>query len=154
MIRTSSASWWGTGRDGKGTLTSQSGALARTPYGYRSRFEDGPGTNPEELLAASHAACFTMAVAFGLQTAGFIARELETKAAVSMEPEGDRFTITWSQLTLKADVPGIGNDRFQEIAQAAERNCPISRVLKARIGLTATLAPEGALSGSGAEPRG
>jgi osmotically inducible protein OsmC len=139
MIRKSKASWSGSGRDGKGSLTSQSGVLSGTNFGYRSRFEDGPGTNPEELLAAAHAGCFTMAVAFGLQQAGFTAIDLETEAAVSLEPDGDAFKIARSELTLRAQVPDIDNDRFQEIAHAAEKNCPVSKVLKAEIGLTATL---------------
>jgi osmotically inducible protein OsmC len=139
MIRTATASWQGTGRNGKGTLSSQSGVLASTGFGYRSRFEDGPGTNPEELLAAAHAGCFTMAVAFGLQMAGFTPTELETEAAVSLEPDGDRFKIARSALTLRGTVPGIDNDRFQEIASAAETGCPISRVLNAEVTLNATL---------------
>ena len=139
MIRKSTASWRGSGRNGKGTLTTESGVLSHTTFGYRSRFEDGPGTNPEELLAAAHAGCFTMAVAFGLQLAGFTPTDLEADAAVSLEPDGDRFAIAYSALTLRADVPGIDNDRFQEIARDAERNCPISRALKANVSLTATL---------------
>ena len=139
MVRRSTASWHGNGHDGKGTLTSQSGILSATNFGYKSRFEDGPGTNPEELLAASHAGCFTMAVAFGLQMAGFTPINLETEAAVSLEPEGDGYSITRSALRLSAQVPGIDNDRFQEIAHSAEEKCPISRVLKAEITLTATL---------------
>jgi osmotically inducible protein OsmC len=139
MIRKSTASWQGNGRDGKGSLTSQSGVLSATHFGYRSRFEDGPGTNPEELLAASHAGCFTMAVAFGLQMAGFTPIDLETEAAISLEPEGDSYSITRSALTLRGQVPEIDNDRFQEIVRTAEQNCPISRVLKTEITLTATL---------------
>lgn len=142
MIRKSSASWQGDGRNGRGTLTSQSGVLSETPYGYRSRFEEGPGTNPEELLAASHAACFTMAAAFGLQMAGFTATDLETEAAVSLIPDGDQFKIAQSALTLRAQVPGIDNDRFQEIVHRAERTCPISRAINAEITLSATLAED------------
>jgi osmotically inducible protein OsmC len=139
MIRKSTALWHGTGRNGKGTLTTQSGVLSNTSFGYRSRFEEGPGTNPEELLAAAHAGCFTMAIAFGLQLAGFTPTELETEAAVSLEPDGERFKIGYSALTLRADVPGIDKDRFQQIAREAERNCPVSRVLNASITLNATL---------------
>ena len=142
MIRTATASWKGSGRNGKGKLTSQSGVLSNTSFGYRSRFEDGPGTNPEELLAASHAGCFTMAVAFGLQLAGFTPTELETEAAVSLEPDGDRFKIARSALTLRGTVPGINKDRFEEIASAAETGCPISRVLNADVTLDATLVNE------------
>ena len=142
MIRKSTASWQGNGRDGKGTLTTQSGVLSKTNYGYRSRFEDGPGTNPEELLAAAHAGCFTMAVAFGLQTAGFTPTELETEAAVSLEPDGQSFKIARSALTLRATVPGIDEARFQEIARGAEQGCPISKVLNAEVTLEASLVSE------------
>lgn len=141
MIRKAWASWHGDGRNGKGTLTSRSGVLSAANYGYRSRFEDGPGTNPEELLAAAHAGCFTMAVAFGLQEAGFTPIDLETEAAVSLDAENDHFRIARSALTLRAQIPNIGEDKFQEIAKAAERNCPISRALNAEITLTATLVP-------------
>ena len=140
MIRKSSAVWRGAGRDGTGALSSQSGVLADTSYGYKSRFEDGPGTNPEELLAAAHAGCFTMAVAFGLQAAGFTATELRSEAAVSLEPEAGGFRIAKSALTLQATVPGIDEATFLEIAHMAERNCPISKVLKAEITLSASLA--------------
>lgn len=139
MIRKSSAIWRGNGREGSGALTSQSGVLDSTRYGFKSRFEDGPGTNPEELLAAAHAGCFTMAVAFGLQAAGFTATELETEAAVSLDPDGAGFRISRSELTLRAQVPDIDEARFQEIARAAERECPVSKVLNAQISLTATL---------------
>jgi lipoyl-dependent peroxiredoxin len=144
MIRTSTATWHGNGRDGKGTLTSQSGVLSGTSFGYKSRFEDGLGTNPEELLAASHAGCFTMAVAFGLQVAGFTPADLETEAAVSLEPDGEAYSIKRSALTLRGRVPGIANDKFQEIARSAEKNCPISRALKAEVTLTATLLEDAA----------
>lgn len=141
MIRKSSATWRGTGRDGTGTLRSQSGALVDTQFGYRSRFEDGPGTNPEELLAAAHAACFSMAVAFNLQTAGFTPTLIETESAVSLEPDAGSFRIARSALTLRAQVPGIGEARFLELARSAEQNCPVSKVLKAEITLSATLLP-------------
>jgi osmotically inducible protein OsmC len=142
MIRKSTASWHGSGRNGKGTLTTQSGVLSGTNFGYTSRFADGPGTNPEELLAAAHAGCFTMAVAFGLQLAGFTADDLETEAAVWLEPSGQHYTIARSVLTLRARVPEITNTRFQEIAHEAERNCPISRALNAEVTLAATLERE------------
>jgi lipoyl-dependent peroxiredoxin len=148
MIRKSTATWHGTGRNGKGTLSTQSGVLSNASFGYRSRFEEGAGTNPEELLGAAHAGCFTMAVAFGLQLAGFTPTELQTEAAVSLVPDGDHFMVARSFLTLRARVPGISNDRFQEIAQDAERNCPISRALRTSIGLAATLEPETASASS------
>jgi osmotically inducible protein OsmC len=140
MIRQSSAKWRGTGKDGSGALTSGSGVLSSTNFGYKSRFEDGPGTNPEELLAAAHAGCFTMALAFGLQLAGFEATELNTDAAVSLDPDGKQgFKIGRSALTVRARVAGIADSRFQEIAREAELNCPISKVLNAEITMTATL---------------
>ena len=139
MIRKSTASWQGSGRNGRGTLTTQSGVLSQTSFGYSSRFADGPGTNPEELLAAAHAGCFTMAVAFGLQLAGFTADNLETEAEVALVPDGDHYMVARSFLTLRARVPAISNSRFQEIARDAERNCPISRALRTEIGLTAML---------------
>jgi osmotically inducible protein OsmC len=142
MMRRSTASWQGSGRNGKGTLTTQSGVLSNTSFGYSSRFADGPGTNPEELLAAAHAGCFTMALAFGLQLAGFTAEDLETEAEVYLEPDGQRYALARSVLTLRAKVPGISNDRFQEIAHEAERNCPVSRALNAEVKLAATLERE------------
>ncbi|WP_372783673.1 OsmC family protein [Phenylobacterium sp.] len=140
MIRKANAVWRGTGRDGAGDLSSASGVLAQTPYSYKTRFEDQPGTNPEELLAAAHAGCFTMAVAFGLQQAGFTAEELKTEAAVSLDPaDGGGFRISRSALTLRARIPGIDAAKFQELAKAAEQNCPISKVLNAEITLDAEL---------------
>ncbi len=142
MIRKSTATRQGSGRNGKGTVTTQSGVLSGTAFGYSSRFADGPGTNPEELLAAAHAGCFTMAVAFGLQLAGFTADNLETEAEVALEPDGEHYMVAHSILTLRARVPGITNSRFQEIAHEAERNCPISRALNTKVGLVAILEPQ------------
>jgi lipoyl-dependent peroxiredoxin len=139
MIRKASAVWNGSGRDGAGKLTTQSSVLSDTNYGYRSRFEDGPGTNPEELIAAAHAGCFSMALAFGLQAAGFTAEEIRTEAAVTLEPEGQGFKISKSELTLRARVPGIDGARFHELAKGAEQNCPVSKVLNAEITLDAKL---------------
>jgi osmotically inducible protein OsmC len=139
MIRKANAVWRGTGRDGDGDLSTPSGVLAATPYSFRTRFEDQPGTNPEELIAAAHAGCFTMALAFQLQTAGFTPRELRTEAAVTLEKEGDGFRISRSALTLEADVPGLERARFDELAAAAEKGCPVSKVLKAEITLDARL---------------
>src|SRR6201995_1621676 len=107
MIRKANAVWRGTGRDGTGDLTTASGVLDATPYSYKTRFEDTPGTNPEELIAAAHAGCFTMAVAFALQQAGLTAEELRTEAAVSLDPDGAGFKISRSALTLRARIPGI-----------------------------------------------
>jgi osmotically inducible protein OsmC len=140
MIRKAQAVWRGTGRDGEGDLTTDSGILSQTPYSFRTRFEQQPGTNPEELIAAAHAGCFTMALAFQLQTAGFTPTELSTEAAISLEQDGAGFKITRSALTLRAQVPGIDKAKFDELAGVAEKNCPVSRVLNAEITLDATLA--------------
>lgn len=140
MIRKATAQWRGTGRDGDGDLTTASGVLSATPYSFKTRFEDTPGTNPEELLAAAHAGCFTMALAFQLQTAGFTPTSLETEAAVSLEPDpAGGFRITRSALTLKADVPGLDAAKFDELAEAAEKGCPLSKVMNAEITLEKTL---------------
>ena len=139
MIRKANAVWNGGGRDGSGRLTSSSGVLSDTAYGFKTRFEDEPGTNPEELIAAAHAGCFSMALAFGLQGAGFTADEIRTEAAVSLEPEGQGFRITRSALTLRARIPGIDEAKFRELAQAAEKTCPVSKLLNAEITLDAAL---------------
>ncbi len=139
MIRKANAVWSGPGRDGTGKLTTASGVLSDQNYGYRSRFESGPGTNPEELLAAAHAGCFSMALAFGLQAAGFTAEEIRTEAAVSLDPDGQGFKISRSALTLRARIPGIDEAKFQELAHGAEKNCPVSKVLNAEITLDAKL---------------
>jgi osmotically inducible protein OsmC len=139
MIRKANAVWNGSGRDGGGKLTSASGVLSDTTYGYKSRFEDGPGTNPEELIAAAHAGCFSMALAFGLQAAGFTPDEIRTEAAVSLDPDGPGFKISKSALTLRARIPGIDAAKFQELAKSAEQNCPVSKVLNAEITLDAKL---------------
>src|SRR5215203_5495339 len=107
MIRKARAVWRGTGKDGKGELTTDSGVLASTPYSFKTRFESEKGTNPEELIAAAHAGCFTMALAFQLQAAGFTPTELNTEAAVTLEPEGQGFRISRSALTLRAKVPNL-----------------------------------------------
>ena len=139
MIRKATAVWRGTGRDGEGGLSTDSGVLHETPYSYKTRFESGQGTNPEELIAAAHAGCFTMALAFGLQLAGFTPGELITEAAVTLEPDGPGFRISRSALTLTAQVPGLDKARFDELAAAAEKNCPVAWVLNAEITLDATL---------------
>jgi osmotically inducible protein OsmC len=139
MNRKARAVWRGTGRDGNGDLTTDSGVLSQTPYSFKTRFESEPGTNPEELIAAAHAGCFTMALAFQLQSAGFTPDELATEAVVSLEPEGGGFKITRSALTLHARIPGIDQAKFDELAGNAEANCPVSKVLNAEITLDATL---------------
>lgn len=139
MIRKATAVWRGAGRDGDGDLTTDSGVLSKTPYSFRTRFETEPGTNPEELIAAAHAGCFTMALAFQLQAAGLTADELTTEAAVTLEPEGQGFKIAKSALTLNARIPGIDQAKFEELTKAAETGCPVSKVLNAEITLDATL---------------
>lgn len=139
MIRKARAIWHGTGRDGNGHLSTDSGVLAETPYSFRTRFESERGTNPEELIAAAHAGCFTMALAFGLQAAGYTPAELSTEAAVTLEPEGQGFRISRSALTLRARVPNLDQTAFEKIAGDAEKNCPVSKVLNAAITLDAKL---------------
>ena len=139
MIRKAKAVWRGTGRAGDGHLSTNSGVLAETPYSFRTRFENEIGTNPEELIAAAHAGCFTMALAFQLQGAGFTPTELSTEAAVSLEPEGQGFRITRSALTLRANVPNLDEAAFAKMAGEAEKNCPVSKVLNAQITLDAKL---------------
>ena len=140
ITRTANAQWQGTGKDGKGTLTTQSGVLETTPYGFNTRFGETKGTNPEELLAASHAGCFSMALAFALTTAGFTPESIATTARVTLEPDGPGFKISRSALTLEAKVPGIDQAQFEKIAQGAKAGCPISKVLNAKITLDWTLA--------------
>jgi osmotically inducible protein OsmC len=139
MIRKAKAIWHGTGRDGSGNLSTDSGVLASTPYSFKTRFENEKGTNPEELIAAAHAGCFTMALAFGLQSAGYKPSELHTEAAVTIEPEGEGFRITRSALTLRANVPNLEQAEFDRLAGVAEKNCPVSKVLNAEITLDAKL---------------
>ena len=139
MIRKAKAVWHGTGRAGNGNLSTDSGVLAETPYSFKTRFENEKGTNPEELIAAAHAGCFTMALAFGLQAAGFTPTELNTEAAVTLEPEGKGFRISRSALTLRGSVPNLDDAKFVDMARDAEKNCPVSKVLNAEIVLDAKL---------------
>jgi lipoyl-dependent peroxiredoxin len=139
MIRKAKAIWRGTGRAGSGNLSTDSGVLAETPYSFRTRFENEKGTNPEELIAAAHAGCFTMALAFQLQSGGYTPTELSTEAAVALEPEGQGFRITRSALTLRANVPNLDQAAFARMAGDAEKNCPVSKALNAEITLDAKL---------------
>jgi lipoyl-dependent peroxiredoxin len=139
MIRKAKAVWRGTGRAGNGDLSTDSGVLSKSPYSFKTRFENEKGTNPEELIAAAHAGCFTMALAFRLQQAGFTPTELSTEAAVSLDPDGEGFRITRSALTLRAQVPNLSEAAFAQLAKEAELNCPVSKVLKAEITLDAKL---------------
>jgi osmotically inducible protein OsmC len=139
MIRKAKAVWRGTGRAGNGDLSTDSGVLAKTPYSFRSRFENEKGTNPEESITVAHAGCFTMALAFALQAAGYTPTELSTEAAVSLDPEGQGFRISRSALTLRATVPNLDQSAFARMAKDAEQNCPVSKVLRAEITLDAKL---------------
>lgn len=132
MKRFATANWKGSGKEGKGTNTTQSGVLNNTQYSYKSRFEDGVGTNPEELVAAAHAGCFTMKLSFVLQAAGFTAENIDTKCTITL---GDG-VITESHLEVKATVPGIDAAKFAECAANAKANCPISKSLNTTITIT------------------
>jgi lipoyl-dependent peroxiredoxin len=138
--RNASAHWSGTGKEGKGAITTQSGVLSDTPYGFSRRFGDEKGTNPEELIAAAHAGCFTMALAFQLTGAGKPPESLDTSAVVSLEQIEGGFKISAVALTLKAKVPGLSQDEFKKLTDTAKANCPVSKVLNATITLDATLA--------------
>src|SRR6059058_6173453 len=124
MIRKANAVWRGDGRTGTGALTTQSGVLSDQLYGFKTRFENEKGTNPEELIAAAHAGCFTMALAFALQLAGFNPDELSTEAAVTLEPDGKGFKIAKSALVLRGRAANLSQDEFSRIVAEAERNCP------------------------------
>jgi lipoyl-dependent peroxiredoxin len=139
VIRKAKAVWHGSGRAGNGDLSTDSGVLASTPYSFRTRFENEKGTNPEELLAAAHAGCFTMALAFRMQAAGYTPSELNTEAAVTLEQDKEGFHITHSALTLTATVPNLDQNTFDRLTRDAEQNCPISRALRAEITLDAKL---------------
>ena len=137
--RTGSAQWKGGLKDGKGAISTQSGALKEYPYGFAARFEGKPGTNPEELLGAAHAGCFTMATSLMLGEAGFTADEMNTTAQVTLEQDSGGFTITHVALTLRAKIPNIDDAKFQEITAKAKAGCPVSKLLKANITLDAKL---------------
>ena len=147
ITRTASARYEGFGKEGKGHVSTQSGVLDDQPYGFNTRFEErpqegtaggssggSPGTNPEELIAAAHASCFTMALSFALAKEGLTAGTLETVAKVKLDKDGDGFTISRSDLSLTATVAGIDEARFAAIAADAKANCPVSKLLKAEIG--------------------
>jgi osmotically inducible protein OsmC len=137
--RHASAQWHGTGKEGTGSLTTQSGTLKDTPYGFNARFGDGKGTNPEELIAAAHAGCFSMATAFELTGAGHPPASLDCDATLTMEQVPNGWKIAAIHLVLKAKVPGLDDARFQELVRGAKENCPVSKVLNAEISLNATL---------------
>ncbi len=139
MQRKATARWQGTAKEGSGALTTQSATLKDTPYSFTARFGDGKGTNPEELIAAAHAGCFTMALSFMLNNAGFTAEAIDTEATLSMEQVGGNWTVTAIHLTTRARVPTIDAAKFAEIAGNAKTNCPISRLLNTTITMDAKL---------------
>lgn len=135
MKRTAEAIWIGSGKDGHGTVSTQSGVVKGSQYSFKSRFEEGIGTNPEELIAAAHAGCFAMKLSFNLSGAGFVPESLNVKCAISLV-DG---VISNSDLTLEAKVPGIAKEKFDELVADAEKNCPVSKVLNLKISVSATL---------------
>lgn len=134
-----SARYEGLGKAGKGSITTRSGVLSDQPYGFGTRFEGQPGTNPEELIAAAHAACFTMATSFALAAAGHADGTLDTQCIVTLEKDGDGFAVTRSALTLNASIPGIAPEDFARIADEAKANCPISKLLNCEVTLEKSL---------------
>jgi len=139
MKRTANAQWRGDLKSGKGALTTASGVLSATPYSFHTRFEDGKGTNPEELLAAAHAGCFTMALSAQLAGAGLTAESLETVCTISLEKDADGFAVTESHLELKAKIPGAAKEAFERAVQAAKSGCPVSKLYKTNITLSSNL---------------
>jgi osmotically inducible protein OsmC len=134
ITRTAKARYQGMGKDGQGWVSTQSGVLTDQKYGFNTRFEEGPGTNPEELIAAAHASCFTMALSFALAKEGITDGTLETEARVKLDKDGDGFKVSRSDLTLSADV-ALDDARLRELAEDAKRNCPISKLLNAEMSL-------------------
>ena len=134
ITRTATARYQGMGKDGQGWVSTQSGVLKDQKYGFHTRFEDGPGTNPEELIAAAHASCFTMALSFALAKEGITDGTLETEARVKLDKDGDGFKVSRSDLTLSADV-ALDDARLRELAEDAKKNCPISKLLNAEMNL-------------------
>ena len=139
MKKHASAVWQGGIKDGKGTISTETGVLSNAPYGFKSRFEDGPGTNPEELIGAAHAGCFSMALSLMLGNAGLTAERIETRAAVTLEKVGEGFSITAIHLDVKAKIPGTDAETFQRIATQAKEGCPVSKLFKAPITMDAAL---------------
>lgn len=139
MKKTASAIWQGGLKDGKGLISTESGALKQNPYGFNTRFEGSPGTNPEELIGAAHAGCFSMALSMMLGEAGLTPERIDTIAEVTLDKQSDGFAITAVHLILKAKVPGASQEQFLEIANKAKAGCPVSKVLNADISLDASL---------------
>ncbi|MET1079505.1 MAG: OsmC family protein [Pseudomonas sp.] len=139
MKKTASAHWQGGIKDGKGRISTQSGALSNSPYGFNTRFEDQPGTNPEELIGAAHAGCFSMALSKELGDAGMTAESIETQAEVTLDKVGGGFAITAIHLSLRARIPGADRAAFEKAVETAKTGCPVSKVLNAAITLEAVL---------------
>jgi osmotically inducible protein OsmC len=139
MVNKASVVWQGGLKEGRGTVSTNSGALTETPYSFDARFAGGKGTTPEELIAAAHASCFTMAVAAELGKAGITPTKMETSALVTLEKQGEGFSITKSQLEIVATIPGADKAKFDAAVKAAETGCPVSKVLKAQISVKSTL---------------
>jgi osmotically inducible protein OsmC len=135
ITRTATARYEGMGKTGKGWVSTQSGVLSEQRYGFNTRFENEPGTNPEELVAAAHAGCFTMALSFALAKEGLDEGSLETVARVKLEQDGEGFRVSRSDLELRAKVPGLDDGRLRELAESAKANCPISKLLNAEMSL-------------------
>lgn len=140
MKHKASAQWQGSLKDGSGTLSTGSGALANKPYSFKTRFEGEPGTNPEELIGAAHAGCFSMAFSMILGQAGFTPEKIATTATVSLEPKDGGFAITSSHIDVEAAIPGIDEATFQDLAAKAKAGCPVSKALNAEITMDAKLA--------------
>lgn len=140
MKRNATAVWHGTGKEGSGTISTQSGVLHDSQYGFKSRFEEGIGTNPEELIAAAHAGCFTMKLSFNISADNLKPDELTTTANVNLNP--DKGEIDTIELQVKARVPGLSQDRFEELVNDAKTNCPVSKLFKAAISVKAELITE------------
>jgi osmotically inducible protein OsmC len=139
MKRTAKAQWRGDLKSGNGTVSTASGVLSNSPYSFHTRFEDGKGTNPEELLAAAHAGCFSMALSAQLAQAGLTAESIDTNCTISLEKQPDGFAITASHLDLKARVPNATREAFDKAVEAAKTGCPVSKLYKANITLTSEL---------------
>jgi osmotically inducible protein OsmC len=135
IVKSGSAAYKPLGKEGKGSISTETGALSNHPYGFNTRFEDGKGTNPEELIGAAHASCFTMALSIALAEAGYEDGELNTTAKISLDKTDDGFEISQSALFLEASVAGISEDEFDKIAQDAKKNCPVSQLLDTKITL-------------------
>ncbi|WP_349293510.1 OsmC family protein [Robbsia betulipollinis] len=139
MKKTASAHWEGDVKNGIGSISTQTGVLKNAPYGFKARFEDGPGTNPEELIGAAHAGCFSMALSMILGNAGMVPKSIDTKATISLDKDGDGFAVKSSHLDVVVEIPGADQQKFDEAAAAAKAGCPISKLLNAEITMTATL---------------